>query len=64
MADRSSATGGFTDQRHQMIWVVVDYEGRILPGVWSTEDEAVEQGLCGRYLFTGDDVIELRPSRD
>lgn len=39
-------------------WHVVDYDGRQLPGTWPTEAEAVDEGLCGRYLLSG---MEVRP---
>lgn len=40
------------------VWHVVDYDGRPLPGTWPTEAEAVDNGLCGKYLLTG---AEVRP---
>lgn len=39
-------------------WVVLDYDGEPLPGEWATEEEAREDGLCGRYLLRGFDVVE------
>jgi hypothetical protein len=39
-------------------WHVVDYDGRPLPGDWPSEAEAVDEGLCGRYLLSG---MEVRP---
>lgn len=39
-------------------WAVLDYDGNPLPGRWPTEDLAVEEGLCGRYLLSGHDVAK------
>lgn len=38
---------------------VVDHSGRLLPGRWATEDDAIEHGLCGLYLLSGGDVVEV-----
>lgn len=40
-------------------WVVLDYEGNPLPGDWQTEQEAIDEGLAGRYLLSGHDVVEV-----
>ena len=37
-------------------WQVVDYDGHPLPGAWKTEQQAHEEGVCGRYLLSGLEV--------
>lgn len=41
-----------------MTWRVLDYDGVPLPIEYDTEEAAVNEGLCGRYLFSGFDVVE------
>lgn len=38
-------------------WAVTDPDGKPKPGRWATEEEARENGLCGVYLLSGDDVV-------
>lgn len=40
-------------------WGVVNDEGLLLDGRWPTEKEALEKGLCGRYLLSGSHVIPV-----
>jgi hypothetical protein len=40
-------------------WAVTDYEGNPLFGRWPSKQEAHEQGLCGVYLLSGVDVVEV-----
>lgn len=42
-----------------MSWVVLDYDDNPLPGEWDTEEEATDQGLCGKYLLSGYEVKEV-----
>lgn len=40
-------------------WAVTDYDDKVLPGRWPTEELARDEGLCGRYLLSGLDVVRL-----
>lgn len=40
-------------------WGVLDYDGNLLPGTWPSEAEATDDGLCGRYLLSGAEVMQL-----
>jgi hypothetical protein len=40
-------------------WQVLDADGVALPGAWPTEALAVEEGLCGRYLLSGDEAVQV-----
>ena len=42
-------------------WVVLDYDGKPLPGEWPTEERAVDEGLCSRYLLSGFEVARSLP---
>lgn len=52
-----------TDPQHLEVrhayWVVLDYAGNRLPGSWPTESAAVDEGLCGRYLLSGHEVVRV-----
>ena len=41
------------------MWSVVDYDGNVKPDRWDTEQEALDRGLCGKYLLSGADVVEV-----
>jgi hypothetical protein len=41
---------------YRTAWCVVDYDGQPLPGEWPTRADAIDKGLCGRYLLSGHDV--------
>lgn len=40
-------------------WAVTDYDGNVKPGRWDNEGDAVEYGLCGRYLLSGFEVVRV-----
>lgn len=40
-------------------WQVIDYDGNPLPGAWDTEEQAHEEGICGRYLLSGLEVRQV-----
>lgn len=40
-------------------WAVTDDDGNVKPGRWATDEDAVDYGLCGRYLFSGFEVIKV-----
>jgi hypothetical protein len=40
----------------RLAWCVVDYDGNPLPGTWPSEADAVDLGLCGKYLLSGFEV--------
>lgn len=42
-----------------MPWRVLDYDDTPLPGRWETEEAAIREGLCGRYLLSGYTVEEI-----
>lgn len=46
----------FTTKDNNEGYVVLDYDDNPLPGSWPTEQEAIDQGLCGRYLLSGFEV--------
>lgn len=47
------------DQRANAMtdWAVLDYDGEPLPDHWQSEAEAVDKGLCGKYLLSGYEVV-------
>lgn len=42
-------------------WVVLDCDSHPLPVSWPTEGQAIDEGLCGRYLLRGHEVVRSQP---
>lgn len=40
-------------------WAVTNDDGKVKPGRWATEVDAVEYGLAGRYLLSGFEVVKV-----
>lgn len=41
-------------------WAVLDYDGNVKPGRWSSKADAEEFGLLGRYLLSGFEVAKVK----
>lgn len=41
------------------MWAVADYDGIVKPERWETEQEATDLGLCGKYLLSGAEVVQV-----
>lgn len=52
MTDERGTKGGY--------WAVLDYDDNLLDGRLWTDHEAIDEGLAGRYLLSGHEVIDTR----